>query len=264
MGDQVKGKVALVTGGASGIGRACAERLAAEGASVVITDVQDALGQEAVAAIAASGGKAEFIHHDVTQEAAWAEVVDGVRRRHGRLDILVNNAGIGIGGSVLEMKLADFQRQVAINLDGVFLGVKHSIPLMREGGGGSVINMSSVAGLKGAATLAGYCATKGGVRLFTKAVAMECANAKDGVRVNSVHPGIIETPIWDSIMTGQVGANLGPQRSGALDAMAEAAVPMGVKGVPGDIANGVLWLASDESRYVTGAELVIDGGLSVK
>jgi NAD(P)-dependent dehydrogenase (short-subunit alcohol dehydrogenase family) len=188
-------------------------------------------------------------------------VVAQVKARHGRLDILVNNAGIGLGGSVLEMTLADWKRQNAVNLDGVFLGVKHCIPLIRAGGrGGSIINISSVAGLKGAPNLAGYCATKGGVRLFTKSVAMECAGAKDGIRVNSVHPGIIETPIWTTVLGGQPGVNAPPD----LDAMSELAVPLGVKGVPEDIANGILWLASDESRYVTGAELVIDGGLSVR
>ncbi|HEX4711619.1 glucose 1-dehydrogenase [Phenylobacterium sp.] len=262
MGGRVQGKVALITGGASGIGRGCAETLAAEGAAAVITDVQDDKGAEVVAAIEKAGGKAEYLHHDVTDEAAWKGVIDQVKARHGRLDILVNNAGIGIGGSILEMTLADWRRQTAVNLDGVFLGVKHAIPLMRASGdGGSIVNMSSVAGLKGAATLAGYCATKGGVRLFTKAVAMECANAKDGIRVNSVHPGIIETPIWLSITnTANPGANAPPD----LDALSAMAVPLGMKGLPQDIANGVLWLASDESRYVTGAELVIDGGLTVR
>ncbi|MBS0491779.1 MULTISPECIES: SDR family NAD(P)-dependent oxidoreductase [unclassified Phenylobacterium] len=265
MAGRVEGKVALVTGGASGIGRGCAERLAQEGAVVVVTDLQDDKGAQTVAAIEAMGGKASYLHHDVTSEQAWIDAVASVKAKHGRLDILVNNAGIGIGGSVLTMTLADFQKQTAVNLDGVFLGVKHSIPLMRENGGGSIINMSSVAGLKGSAILAGYCATKGGVRLFTKAVAMECAAAKDGVRVNSVHPGIIETPIWDTIVgTGEVGDNARPPRGAALDAMSAEGVPLGVKGYPEDIANGVLWLASDESRYVTGAELVIDGGLSVK
>lgn len=258
------GKVALVTGGASGIGRACAERLAAEGATVVITDVQDELGRAAAEAIAAAGGRAEYLSHDVTAEEAWTEVVDEVGRRHGRLDVLVNNAGIGLGGSILEFSLADFRRQTAVNLDGVFLGMKHAIPLMRKGGGGSIVNMSSVAGLKGSANLAGYCATKGGVRLMTKAVAMECANAKDGIRINSVHPGIIETPIWDTIVgTGETGTNALP-RSATLDQMSSMAVPLGVKGLPEDIANAVLWLAGEESRYVTGAELVIDGGLSVR
>lgn len=265
MAGRVEGKVALVTGGASGIGRGCAERLAQEGAVVVVTDLQDDKGAQTVAAIEAMGGKASYLHHDVTSEQAWIDAVASVKAKHGRLDILVNNAGIGIGGSVLTMTLADFQKQTAVNLDGVFLGVKHSIPLMRENSGGSIINMSSVAGLKGSAILAGYCATKGGVRLFTKAVAMECAAAKDGVRVNSVHPGIIETPIWDTIVgTGEVGDNARPPRGAALDAMSAEGVPLGVKGYPEDIANGVLWLASDESRYVTGAELVIDGGLSVK
>ena len=262
MAGRVQGKVALVTGGASGIGRGCAETLAAEGAAVVITDVQDDKGADVAAAIAKVGGRCEYLRHDVTDEAAWEGVVGQVKARHGRLDILVNNAGIGIGGSILEMTLADWRKQTAVNLDGVFLGVKHAIPLMRvSGDGGSIINMSSVAGLKGSAMLAGYCATKGGGRLFTKAVAMECANAKDGIRVNSVHPGIIETPIWLSILNpANPGANAPPD----LDAMSTMAVPLGVKGYPEDIANGVLWLASDESRYVTGAELVIDGGLSVR
>jgi NAD(P)-dependent dehydrogenase (short-subunit alcohol dehydrogenase family) len=261
MAGRVDGKVALVTGGASGIGRGAAEKLASEGATVVVTDVQDHLGAEVVAAIQKAGGKADYLHHDVTSEDAWIDVVAQVKAKHGRLDILVNNAGIGLGGSVLEMSLGDWKRQIAVNLDGVFLGVKHSIPLIRAGArGGSVINISSVAGLKGSANLAGYCATKGGVRLFSKAVAMECANAQDGIRVNSVHPGIIETPIWTTVLGGTPGVNAPPD----LDAMSTMAVPLGVKGIPEDIANGILWLASDESRYVTGAELVIDGGLSVR
>lgn len=262
MSGRVEGRVALITGGASGIGRGCAEKLAAEGAVAIVTDVQDEKGAETVSAIVRARGKAEYFHHDVTDEAAWESVIAQVKKSFGRLDILVNNAGIGIGGSILEMTLADWRRQTAVNLDGVFLGVKHSLPLMRASGdGGSIINISSVAGLKGSAMLAGYCATKGGVRLFTKAVAMECANAKDGIRVNSVHPGIIETPIWMTV--GQAVnplANAPPD----LDAMSAMAVPLGVKGFPEDIANGVLWLASDESRYVTGQELVIDGGLTVR
>ncbi|HEY8572207.1 glucose 1-dehydrogenase [Phenylobacterium sp.] len=258
MAGRVVGKVALVTGGASGIGRGCAERLAQEGATVVVTDLQDLKGDEALAAIAAAGGRAEYLHHDVTDEAAWVQVIGEVKARHGRLDILVNNAGVGLAGPVLEMSLETWRRQTAVNLDGVFLGVKHAIPLMRQSGGGSIINMSSVAGLKGSPGLAGYCATKGGVRLFTKAVALECAAAKDGIRVNSVHPGIIETPIW--LTVAPTGTNEPPN----LDAISEMVVPLGVKGVPLDIANGVLWLASDESRYVTGAELVIDGGLTLR
>jgi len=266
MSGRVAGKVALITGGASGIGRSSAERLAEEGAIIVLTDVQDDKGAEAVAAIQAKGGQAEYHHHDVTVEADWIAVAAAVKARHGRLDILVNNAGVAFSGSVVDMPLAQFQLQNAINIDGVFLGVKHSLPVMRlSGDGGSIINMSSVAGLKGSAILAGYCASKGAVRLFTKSVALECASVKDGVRVNSVHPGIIETPIWDTIVgTGEPGDNARPSRPATLDAMTAEAVPLGKKGWPGDIANGVLWLASDESRYVTGAELVIDGGFSIR
>ena len=260
---QVEGKVALVTGGSSGIGAGCASRLAEEGAAVVITDLQDAKGEELVAQIKQAGGKARYLHHDVTREDEWVAIVADIEKTEGRLDILVNNAGIAVPSpSITLMKLEDWRRQQAVNVEGVFLGIKHSLPLMRKAGnGGSIVNMSSVAGLKGSPILAAYCATKGAVRLFTKAIAMECATFKDGVRVNSVHPGIIETPIWLSIAGGgEPGTNAPPD----LDAMSVQSVPLGVKGVPADIANGVLWLASEESRYVTGAELVIDGGLSVR
>lgn len=259
MTGRVAGKVALITGGASGIGRACALRLAEEGATVVVTDIQDDLGAETVAEITAAGGKAEYLHHDVTSEPAWIDVIETVAARHGRLDVLVNNAGIGIGGSIVEMSLEDWRRQQAINLDGVFLGIKHGIPLMRDSGGGSIVNMSSVAGLKGAARLAAYNATKGGVRLLTKGVALECAQERWKIRVNSVHPGVIDTPIWTK-------ADAGALESGAnavdVDAMAALAVPTGLAGKPLDIANTVLFLASEESAYVTGTELVVDGGLS--
>lgn len=259
---RVAGKVALITGGASGIGRGCAEVLAREGALVVVTDIQDAKGEETIAAIGKAGGRAAYVHHDATNEAHWRNVVASVERDHQRLDILVNNAGIAIGSpSITDMSLEDWRKQQAVNVDGVFLGIKHVLPAMRRAGhGGSIINMSSVAGLKGSPALAGYCATKGAVRLLTKAVALECANARDGVRVNSVHPGIIETPIWLSIASMSPGVNAPPD----LDAMSQTAVPLGVKGVPEDIANGVLWLASEESRYVTGAELVIDGGITLR
>ena len=262
MTGRVAGKVALVTGGASGIGRGCAELLAAEGASVVITDIQDAKGADLASAI---GANALYLTHDVTSEDAWIGVVAEVEKRLGRLDILVNNAGIGIGGPVTEFSLADWRRQQAINVEGVFLGVKHSLPLMRRSGGGSIINVSSIAGLTGAANMTAYCATKGAVRLFTKAAAMECATARDGVRVNSIHPGIIETPIWDTISsTVADGGNAAPTRTMNLDDMTAVATPLGHKGWPIDIAQGVLFLASDESRYMTGSELVIDGGMTAR
>ena len=260
---RVEGKVALITGGASGIGAACATTLAREGASVVITDVQDDKGRALAESIARAGGKARYYHQDVTNEEAWVVIIADVEAAFGRLDILVNNAGIGVSSpSITTMSLEDFRRQQAVNVDGVFLGVKHGLAFMRRAGnGGSIINMSSVAGLKGSPTLAAYSATKGAVRLFSKAVALECAAARDDVRVNSVHPGIIETPIWIGIMNpGDAGANAPPD----LDALSSMAVPIGVKGLPDDIANGVLWLASEESRYVTGTELVIDGGFSAR
>ena len=257
---RVSGKIALVTGGASGIGRGCAAVLAGEGASVVVTDVQDALGKECVAAIEAAGGTAIYLRQDVTSEDEWIGVIAEVKQRFGRLDILVNNAGIGLAGPVTEMSLADFRRQQAINVEGVFLGLKHGLPLMRAGGGGSVINISSVAGLTAAPNLAAYSATKGAVRLLTKSVAIECAALKDGVRVNSVHPGIIETPIWDSISGGMPG---GANRID-LDAVTQLATPLGFKGLPEDIALGVLYLASEDSRYVTGTELIIDGGMTAR
>ena len=259
--DRVKGKVALVTGGASGIGRASAMLLAKEGATVVVTDVQDDQGKDCAAAIKRAGGDAIFLHHDVASEDAWISVMAEVRSRFGKLHVLLNNAGIAITGSVLTMTLADWRRQQSINLDGVFLGVKHSLPLMRESGGGSIINISSLAGLKGSPSLAGYCATKGGVRLFTKAVALECAAARDNVRVNSVHPGVIETPIWLGLVPNAAAPG---SNAPNLDEISEQIVPTGKKGLPEDIAAGVLYLASDDSRYVTGTELVIDGGMSTR
>ncbi|MBV9558988.1 MAG: glucose 1-dehydrogenase [Bradyrhizobium sp.] len=258
MAGQVEGKVALVTGGASGIGAATAELLAQEGASVIVSDVDELKGLEVVASIEKAGGRAIFLQQDVTSEPRWAELTAEIEQRFGRLDILVSNAGIGIGvPSIVEMSFADWRRQMAINLDGVFLSVKYGLPLMRKSGGGSVIMMSSLAGLRGAPGLAGYSATKGGVRLFAKAVAMECAAAGDGIRVNSVHPGIIDTPIWGKIPTAAAGANapIDPEERARL------ATPLGRAGQASDIANGVLFLASDASSYMTGAELVIDGGM---
>jgi NAD(P)-dependent dehydrogenase (short-subunit alcohol dehydrogenase family) len=261
MAGQVSGKVALVTGGASGIGAAACELLAREGASVAVTDIDELGGPELVARITKAGGEAMFLHQDVTSEERWIEVVAEVVKRYGRLDILVSNAGIAIGvPSITQMSLEDWRRQTAINLDGVFLSVKHCLPAMRKGGGGSIILMSSLAGLRGAQSLAGYCATKGGVRLFAKAIAMECASFGDGVRVNSVHPGIIDTPIWGKIPAGAGGH--GQNAPIDPDERARMATPFGRAGEAADIAKGVLYLASDASNYVTGTELVIDGGMN--
>jgi NAD(P)-dependent dehydrogenase (short-subunit alcohol dehydrogenase family) len=265
MTGQVQGKVALVTGGASGIGEAVSELLAREGASVAVTDVDDLRGPGVVAGIKKAGGEAIFIHQDVTSEARWIEVVAEVEKRYGRLDILVS-MGIAIAvPSITDMTLEDWRRQNAINLDGVFLSVKHCLPLMRKTSmqkdcGGSIIMVSSLAGLRGAPGLSAYSATKGGVRLFAKSIAMECASAGDGIRVNSVHPGIIDTPIWGKIPTEAAGrgqnAPIDPEERAKL------ATPLGRAGHAAEIANGVLYLASDASSYVTGSELVIDGGMN--
>jgi NAD(P)-dependent dehydrogenase (short-subunit alcohol dehydrogenase family) len=264
MAGQVAGKVALVTGAASGIGQSVAELLAEEGASIVATDIDELKGPDVVAGIKKAGGEAVFLHQDVASEPGWAEVTGEIERRFGRLDVLVSNAGIGIGApSIVEMSLADWRRQTAVNLDGVFLSVKYGLPLMRKTsartGSGSIIMISSLAGLRGAATLAGYSATKGAVRLFAKSIAMECASLGDGIRVNSVHPGIIDTPIWGKIPAGGVPG--GQNAPIDCEELAKLATPLGRAGSAREIAQGVLYLASDASSYVTGSELVIDGGM---
>ncbi len=262
---RVSGKVALVTGAASGIGRASAEVLAREGASVVLTDVQ-AIGEDVAAGIRKSGGKARFVAHDVTSESEWVSIIASIEKTEGRLDILVNNAGIAVAGLIHELTLEQWRHQMAVNVDGVFLGVKTSLPLMRQTpggqvprsqtGGGSIINISSIAGLRGAANLSAYCTSKGAVRLFTKSVAIECAMMQDGIRCNSIHPGLIETPIWGQVVPGS-------NEPLDLDAMSAIRVPLRRKGMPADIANAVLFLASNDSSYMTGEEMVIDGGMTV-
>jgi NAD(P)-dependent dehydrogenase (short-subunit alcohol dehydrogenase family) len=262
---RLDGRVAIVTGGASGIGRATAIAFAAEGASVMVTDIDVAGGEETVGMIHAAGGHAHFMAQDVAEEDRWAEVVEVTMAHFGRLDALVNNAGIGTGMLITEMPLEKWNRQLAINLTGVFLGCKHAVPAIRKGGrGGSIINISSVAGLQGSPGLAGYCATKGGVRLFSKAAAKEFA--ADGIRVNSVHPGIIDTPIWSKIDEGGLEATSDTFRSqpGAntlsADLIAKQGAPLGFAGQPEDIARTCVFLATDDSRYMTGSEVVVDGG----
>ena len=255
---QLAGKAAIVTGGASGIGEACSETLAREGAAVLITDIDDLRGKDVVARIAKAGGKAHYLNHDVRDEAAWPGVIAEAEKRFGRLDIMVANAGIGIMAPIATMTLADWQRQQAINLDGVFLSIKHAIPAMKKAGGGSIVLMSSVAGLRGAPGLAAYSATKGGVRLLAKSVALE--HAADNIRCNSVHPGIIATPIWEKIPTGAQGnrsnAPIDPRERAA------AVVPLTRVGEAQDVANIVLFLCTDAANYMTGQEMVIDGGMT--
>lgn len=253
--DRLQGKITIVTGGASrpGLGSSTAIRFAEEGAIVYVTDI-DLDGAEAVACgIRDVGGQATALKHDVADPSDWDNVFATVKSRHGRLDALVNNAGVVIHGLIGDYTDAQWKRQLDINLNSAFYGTQRAVKLMREvGQGGSIINISSGAGLIGVPGASAYSATKGGVRLFTKSVALECA--ADGIRVNSVHPGMIKTNI------AEVSERENPEEF----AQQVKAIPMRRFGDPEDIANMNLFLASDESRYVTGTELVVDGGFTAQ
>jgi NAD(P)-dependent dehydrogenase (short-subunit alcohol dehydrogenase family) len=251
-------KVALVTGGAQGIGEASALIMAREGAAIVVADIAEAGARAIVDKIIASGGRASFLALDVTQEAEWAEAIAEVKDVHGALHILVNNAGIGRAVPLVDMKYEMFREVFALNLDGMFLGMKHAIPLIAASGGGSIINMSSAAAMKVYANMSAYCASKAGVAQLSKVAALECAQAKLNIRVNSLHPGMVATPAWNHLGDPEDGA---PPTQQDLDAMAEATVPLGYVAIADDIAKAVLFLASQDSRYMTGVELVVDGGL---
>ena len=255
-------KAVCITGAAKGIGRQAALSFAAEGATVVATDIEAEPGKTLVAEIEGFGGKASFIEHDVTSEEAWAGVIADIREQYGKLDVLINNAGIGMTGLVHEMDYGLWRKMMAVNVDGVFLGVKHALPLMRAAGSGNIINVSSVAGIRSTANFSCYCATKAAVKSFTKSVALECAEAKDGIRVNSIHPGIISTAIWDTLIGTEESETSNMPRDATLAGMTGEAVPMGRTGTIQEIVNGMLFLASDESSYMHGAELVLDGGLT--
>lgn len=255
--------VALITGAGSGIGRAVAYLFAQQGAIVIAADIDDAAGKETVSVITSKGFNADSIKLDVTDESAWISAYQFIIKKYNRLNILVNNAGIAFGGSVTSLSLSEWRRLMAVNLDGVFLGTKHAIPLMQKSGGGSIVNVSSAAGIVGSGSAAAYCASKGGVRLFTKAVALECAQSKNNIRVNSVHPGPIATPMFEKGPTWDEFVN----QMGGLDAawkkIAES-TPLGRVGEPGEVANAILFLASNASSYITGSEIVIDGGFTAQ
>lgn len=262
----VEGKVALISGAARGLGAATARKLSGAGASVVITDVLEDVGRETAADIEAAGGEALFLKHDVTSEQEWQAVVDAAVDRFGGLDVLVNNAGIFFAKPILETSAEDLRRMLAINVEGVFFGAKAAIPALRARagkwpGGGSIINLSSVAGLVGASAASAYNASKGAVRLFTKGAAIECARLGYGIRVNSVHPGLIQTDMADKLLQEFSDLN----QAGGPDVVRRGIVqnvPLGRLGEPEDIANVILYLASDESSFVTGAEFVVDGGVT--
>lgn len=257
---RVGGKIALVTGAASGIGRACAQHLAREGATVVLTDRNAEGGQAAALAL---GAPHVFRALDVTDPAAWASAVDETVRAFGRLDVLVNAAGIATLHDIEQTTLDEWRLVHTVNGEGTFLGCQAAIRAMKVTGSGSIINVSSVAGIVADPDMAAYCASKGAVRLLTKAVALHVARAGYGIRCNSVHPAFVDTPMVDAMIAAAAAAGAGAGRDLTRQKL-ERAVPLRRLGEPDDIAYLVVYLASDESKFVTGAELVIDGGLSAR
>lgn len=254
MPGRLENKIALVTGAASGLGEATAKRFAEEGAHVYVTDLNLEPTQAVVDAITSTGGSATARVQDVTDEADWDVLMTEITAAHGQLDILVNNAGIAITGSVEDLSLDDWRKTQAVNLDAVFMGTRAAVKTMK-GRGGSIINISSIEGIIGDPNTAAYNASKGGVRIFTKSAALHCADQNYNIRVNSVHPGFILTPMVEQGIGGmpeEMQAEMGERL------MRE--IPLNTMGEPLDIANGCLFLASDESKYMTGSELVIDGG----
>jgi len=249
----LNGKVCLVTGGGDGIGAATCMRLAEEGAKVAVTDIRDEDGQKVAQEIQANGGDARFWHLDVTDESAVRSVFADVKDYWGRFDVLVNNAGIaGVDKPTHEVAAEEWDKVMAVNVDGVFFCTKHAIPLMREAGAGSIINLSSIYGIVGAPDIPPYHASKGAVREMTKTDAV--MYAKEKIRVNSVHPGFIWTPLVEDL------AKRSGQGVEDFRAALDKRHPIGHVGKPQDIAAGIAYLASDDAGFVTGAELVIDGG----
>lgn len=250
MANRLAGKSALITGAGRGIGEAIALRFAEEGAHVFVSDLDSASAQSVAEAIKAHGGKAQAFSQDVTDEESWAPIIDEIVRVHGAFDVLVNNAGVAMLGTIESMSLQDWRTTQAVNLEAVFMGTQAAVAAMKTAGG-SIINISSVAGIVGDINLVAYNASKGGVRLMTKSAALHCANEGYNVRVNSVHPGVIRTKLLE-----QAFAEGGKE----MEDRSKASIPVKELGDPLDVANGCLFLASDESKYMTGSELVIDGG----
>ena len=248
---RVDGKVALVTGGGSGLGAADCELLASEGATVIVSDINLGAAEAVAHRI---GGAAVALAHDVASEDSWATVIGEIGRRFARLDILVNNAGVVHMADFEECTLEKYRWVNSIMSDGVFLGCKHAVPLMNRNDGGSIVNMSSVGALLGYPIFFAYSAAKGAVRSLTKSVAVACQEKGYKIRCNSVHPGSIETPMVQ-LASGRVGEE---------QQVAKGVLPPGANGAPIDVANLVLFLASDESRFITGAEFVIDNGVTIR
>ncbi len=244
---RLENKVAMISGGARGMGAVEARLFAKEGAKVIIGDMLEDEGRKVEAEINETGGECLFVSLDVTDEDAWQRAVNLAVSRFGKLDILVNNAGIYRAHDVLETTAAEWDQVMDVNAKGVFLGTKYAIPEMRKAGGGSIVNISSVAGLVGSKQTTAYTASKGAVRLLTKSTAIQYAS--DGIRANSIHPGTIETPMTEGLLSDEAMREDRMNRT-----------PIGRLGRPEDVAYGALYLASDEASFVTGSELVIDGG----
>ena len=258
--NRMDGKIAFISGGARGLGAAAARMMAECGASVVIGDLLDEAGVQTAAEINANGGKALYAHLDVTDEDSWQKAVKAGVDKFGGLDVLVNNAGIFFMKSTEDMTLADWRRMSAVNLDGVFLGTKTALPHLKARAakapvGGAIVNLSSIAGIIGGANFSAYHMSKGGVRLYTKACALEFAHYR--IRVNSIHPGLIETDMGRQVVSEAAPA-MGSEN--AARSLFVQSHPIGRIGEPMDIANGVVFLASDDSAFMTGTELVVDGG----
>jgi 3(or 17)beta-hydroxysteroid dehydrogenase len=253
--NRVKDKVAIVTGAASGMGEASARLLAKEGAKVVLSDINEVDGQRIAGEISNQGGASLFLKHDVASESDWQRVIASTLERFGRLDVLVNNAGVTVNKDIEQTTLEEWRWVMSINLDGVFLGVKYAIGAMKKTGGGSIINISSAAGIVGQLWAAAYCSSKGGIRLLTKAAALECSKAgRDyNIRVNSIHPGCVRTALLEPLLKKKEMADI-----------INNLHPIGHLGEPEDVAYAVLYLASDESKFATGSELVLDGGYTAQ
>jgi NAD(P)-dependent dehydrogenase (short-subunit alcohol dehydrogenase family) len=254
---RVQDKVAVVTGGGSGIGRATAFLLAEEGSTTVVADIDKTAAEAVVEEITSAGGKATGVEIDVSDETAWQEVIDELIGVYGRLDILVNNAGISISKPVAESSLDDWRKAMAVNLDGVFLGTKYAIEAMKNGG--SIINVSSVSGITPSAGATAYCASKAAVRMFSKTVAIECADAETGIRVNVVTPGGVKTPMWEK---EDFFKELMAEHGGTEEAFVAMTgdAPSHQFFTPEEVAKTILYLASDESSHLTGTEIVLDRG----
>ena len=248
---RLEGKTALVTGAASGIGLQTSIRLAEEGALVLMTDINHEEGLQQAEKI---GANATFLKLDITEEEEWISVLDETVKRFDRLDILVNSAGMVLIADVEQITLEDWRKVHAVNLDGTFLGCKHGVRIMKEFGAGSIINLSSISGMIGGFNLTAYNSSKGAVRMLTKSVALHCARAGYGIRCNSIHPTFIETPMLESMIRDS------PDPEKARQTLVRQ-VPLRRIGKPDDVANMIVYLASDESTFVTGTEMVIDGGV---